>query len=249
MADPQENTATEQTRGRTGAQSGNAARAEPRSFDEDARRGDDGAAQIGAAQVGQAHSDAATTFSRAAQPLMEGGRQMAEQSRRASRQMADVWRQAVDPLMAMQYDLSQWMDDVFRHTFGFRQTPGSGALRPFGHFSPSSLFGLPPAELKETEAAHILCIELPGLTREDVEISIDGDSLVVSGQKAEANDDVSTTYRVSERRYGRFERAFPLPPDVERGKIAAQFRDGLLTITLPKSPDAASSKARIEVKG
>jgi HSP20 family protein len=54
---------------------------------------------------------------------------------------------------------------------------------------------------------------------------------------------------VSERRYGRFERAFPLPADVERGRIEAQFRDGLLKIRLPKAAGAASQHARIEIKG
>ena len=47
---------------------------------------------------------------------------------------------------------------------------------------------------------------------------------MVSGQKAEESDDASATYRVSERRYGRFERSFPLPPDVDRARIEAQFR-------------------------
>jgi HSP20 family protein len=230
MAEPQETIPSQSNRVKGDAQTG--APSEPRSFEE--------------TKTGQ-QGRAAQTIAQAAQPMVEGGRQLAEQSRRASRQVADVWRQAVDPLMAMQYDVSQWFDDVFRQTFGFHHSPT--ALRPFGSVSAVSLFGLPPAELKETETAHLLAIELPGLTREDVDLSIDGDTLVVSGQKAEESDDVSATYRVSERRYGRFERAFPLPPDVDRGKIQAQFRDGLLKITLPKNPAAAQPKARIEIKG
>jgi HSP20 family protein len=233
MAEPQETTTSQSNRARGDAQTG--APSEPRSFE-----------QTKTGQHGQ-QASASQTIAQAAQPMVEGGRQLAEQGRRASRQMADVWRQAVDPLTAMQYDISQWFDDVFRQTFGFHHSPT--ALRPFGAVSAASLFGLPPAELKETEKAHILAIELPGLTRQDVDISIDGDSLVVSGQKAEENQDVSATYRVAERRYGRFERALPLPPDVDRTKIEAQFRDGLLKITLPKSSAAAQRKARIEIKG
>src|SRR5438105_188151 len=75
----------------------------------------------------------------------------------------------------------------------------------------------------------------------------DGGALVVCGHKAEENGDASSTYRVSERRYGRFERAFPLPADVDRDRIEAQFRDGVLRITLPKSPTAAPQKSRIEI--
>ena len=59
---------------------------------------------------------------------------------------------------------------------------------------------------------------------------------------------IPATYRVSERRYGRFERSFPLPPDVDRGHIAA-LKDGVLKITLPKNPAAATPRSRIEIKG
>lgn len=250
MADPQANPpterATETSRNRSdgppashGAQprpptQGAAAQpapAEPRSF-EQARSGQGAAAEM---------------MSQATQPLVEGGRQLAEQSRRASRQVADSWRQAVDPLLAMQFEMSQWFDDMFRHTFGFRHAPSTHPLRPLG-LGAVSLFGLPPADMKETGTAHILAVELPGLTRQDIDLSIDGDALVVTGQKAEETDDASATYRVSERRYGRFERSFPLPPDVDRSRIEAQFKDGVLKITLPKSPGAAPPRSRIEIR-
>jgi HSP20 family protein len=162
--------------------------------------------------------------------------------------VADSWRQAFDPLLAMQYEMSQWFDDMFRHAFGFRQTPGALALRPLG-LGAASLFGLPPADMKETAEAHILAVELPGLAREDVDLTIEGDQLVISGHKAEDSEDATAAYRVSERRYGRFERAFPLPPDVERSRIAAQFKDGVLKVTLPKNPTAAARRSRIEIEG
>jgi HSP20 family protein len=249
MADPQANPATETSRTRAdgppasqGAQPKSpaahsaatpaAAPSESRSFE--ATRSGQGAA--------------AEALSQAAQPLVGGGRQLAEQSRRAGRQVADSWRQAVDPLLAMQFEMSQWFDDMFRHTFGFHHTPSAHPLRPLG-LSAVSLFGLPPADMKETDAAHILAVELPGLTRQDIDLTIDGDALVVTGHKAEETDDASATYRVSERRYGRFERSFPLPPDVERSHIEAQFKDGILKITLPKNPAAATPRSRIEIRG
>jgi HSP20 family protein len=230
MAEPQPNTAGDEARAKSNASPG--AGAEPRSFDQ--------------SKSAKAAAGAPADITRVAEPMIEGGRQMAEQSRRAGRHMADAWRQAVDPLIAMQYDMSQWFDDMFRQTFGFRAAPSA---HPMARFNPASLFGLPPADLKETETAHLLAVELPGLSREDVELSIAGDTLVVCGHKAEESEDASATYRVSERRYGRFERAFPLPPDVDRGRIEAKFRDGLLKITLPKNRTAAPQRARIEIKG
>ena len=188
----------------------------------------------------------AETLTRATQPLAEGARQFAEQSRQASRQVADSWRQAVDPLLSMQFGLSQWFDEMFRNAFGMRHA--ANPLRGVGP-SAASFFGLPPADIRETDAAYILAVELPGLSRDDIELRIDGDALILSGHKTEEIDDGASSYRVSERRYGRFERAFPLPADVERERIEAQFKDGVLRVTLPKSAAAQPRGARIEVKG
>ncbi|HWF76843.1 MAG TPA: Hsp20/alpha crystallin family protein [Caulobacteraceae bacterium] len=235
MPDPQAHPVSERTHNETSRSDGppaGQAKAEPRSFNQ-SRSGQGAAAEA---------------FAQATQPLVEGSRQLAEQSRRASRQVADNWRQAVDPLLAIQFEMSQWFDDMFRHAFGFRQPAGASPMRPFS-VGAASLFGLPPADMKETDAAHILAVELPGLTREDIDLTIDGDALVVCGHKAEETDDASATYRVSERRYGRFERSFPLSPDVDRSHIAAQFKDGVLKITLPKNPAAATARSRIEIKG
>lgn len=238
MAEPQPTTAGDDARVKSNASPGG--NAEHRSFEQSK-------AQTGrAAAAASSPADIAQT---AAQPVIDGGRQMAEQGRRAGRQVADAWRQAVDPLLAMQYDMSQWFDDVFRQTFGFRGAPAAHPFRPMGHLSAASLFGMPPADMRETETAHLLEIELPGLSRDDVDLSIGGDTLVVCGHKAEESDDASAAYRVSERRYGRFERVFPLPPDVDRARISAQFRDGLLKITLPKNPAAAAQREKIEIKG
>lgn len=236
MAEAQPNAAGEDARTKSNAAPGPSA--EPRSFDQGKAHGDELAG--GKAVMAAAPADIA-------QPIMDSGRQMAEQGRRAGRQVADAWGQAVDPLLAVQYDMSQWFDDMFRHTFGFRGA--SAPFRPMGHFSAASLFGMPPADLRETDTAHMLAIELPGLTRDDVELSINGDTLVVCGHKSEDSDDASASYRVSERRYGRFERVFPLPADVDRSQIAAQFRDGLLKITLPKSAAAAPRREKIDIKG
>jgi len=229
MAEPQANPATETDTSKArggGAQAGASAQAtEPRTFEEGRK-----------------------ALSQATQPVLEGGRQIAEQSRSVGRQMTDAWRQAVDPFLALQLEMSQWFDDIMRQTLGFRATPTVNPLRPLGALSAAGFFGLPPAEMKETETAHLITVELPGLKREDVDVAIVGDSLSICGHKAEEADDASASYRVSERRYGRFERTFPLPLDVERSGVTAEFRDGLLKITLPKNPAAAPPRSHIEVK-
>ena len=96
--------------------------------------------------------------------------------------------------------------------------------------------------------AYELAVELPGLTREDIDISLRGDALTIQGQKAEESEDTQASYRVSERRFGRFERTFALPDDVDTSKIDASFRDGVLRIALPKTPEAAERQLKIEIK-
>ena len=179
----------------------------------------------------------------------EGSRQMLEQGRRAGQQVADAWRGTFDPFFAMQYDMSRWFDELWGQTFGFRHSPATHPLRALTNFGAGGLFGLPPADLKETDRELRLAIELPGLTRDDIDISLEGDSLVICGRKAEEIEDAAATYRVSERRYGRFERIFPLPADVDRAKIEARFRDGVLRIVAPREIETAPQRHRIEVKG
>jgi HSP20 family protein len=157
---------------------------------------------------------------------------------------ATSWRGALDPVLAMQLEMSRWFDDLWRHAGGF---PSLRTARPFGAMGAASMFGLPPTDVKETQDAYVLRAELPGLTREDVDLQVRGDLLLISGQKAEEKDDAGCAYRVSERRFGRFERSFPIPADVEPDRAAATFRDGILTVTLPKTQAAAHRAAKIEV--
>ncbi|HLK26481.1 MAG TPA: Hsp20/alpha crystallin family protein [Caulobacteraceae bacterium] len=180
----------------------------------------------------------------------EAGRQLADTGRRAGREVMESWRSSFEPFQAMQMEFSRLFDDAFRQFAGFGLFPSPlRAARPFAGISPAPLFGLPATDVKETDAAHVLAIELPGLSRDDVDITLDGDVLTVSGHKSEEREDGSTAYRVSERRYGRFERSFPIPPDVQRSAIEAEFKDGLLKITLPRDPAATARRSRIEIKG
>jgi HSP20 family protein len=86
------------------------------------------------------------------------------------------------------------------------------------------------------------------MKREDVELAIDGDILRISGHKQEARQEAGAAYRLSERRFGRFERSFPLPPDVDRDAVAAALSDGVLAITLRRAGQAADAKrSQVEI--
>ncbi|HUZ12900.1 MAG TPA: Hsp20/alpha crystallin family protein [Caulobacteraceae bacterium] len=230
MAEPHANTQNEPTRSRESA--GKGSQGEPRSFDEAGREG--AIAAQGAGEV--------------ARTAAEGGRRVAQAGAEAGRNVAESWRRTFDPFMAFQLDVNRWFDDFWRQAVGFDGVPALRMLRPFGHMGAGGLFGPPPADLKETKDAYLLSLELPGLARDDVDISLQGDMLNVCGQKIEENEDASSAYRVSERRFGRFERSFPLPPDADRGRIEAQFRDGVLKISLAKRPGATPPRSKIEIR-
>ncbi|HZC16881.1 MAG TPA: Hsp20/alpha crystallin family protein [Caulobacteraceae bacterium] len=179
----------------------------------------------------------------------ETGRHLAETGRRAGREVAESWRASMEPFTAMQMEMNRWFDDAFRHVAGFGLFPALRAARPFAAVGAAPLFGLPATDIKETDQAYLLDVELPGLTREDVDLAVNGDVLSLSGHKAETRDDASAAYRISERRFGRFERAFPIPADVRRDQIQAHFRDGVLKITLPRNREAGPHRSKIEIKG
>ena len=175
-------------------------------------------------------------------------REAAERGRQAANEVATSWRGAFAPVFAMQLEMHRWFDDLWRQAAGVGAFPALRPARPFGALGAAPMFGLPPTDMKETPDAYVLSAELPGLTRDDVDIQMRGDLLFVTGQKAEAKDDAGCAYRISERRFGRFDRSFPIPADVERSRIAAGFRDGVLTVTLPKTAAAAEDRTRIEIK-
>jgi HSP20 family protein len=202
---------------------------------------------------GQTVQDEARSFQQNGADLAhnaaETGRQMAETSRRATREVAESWRSSLEPFTAMQMEMNRWFDDAFRQVAGFGLFPALRAARPFAAAGAAPLFGQPATDIKETSQAYLLDVELPGLTSDDIEVSIQGDLLNVCGHKAETRDDAGAAYRISERRFGRFERGFPIPADVERNKIDAHFRDGVLKVTLPRTPEAAPHRSKIEIKG
>lgn len=184
----------------------------------------------------------------AARAAGQAGRELAESTHRGLTEASDAWRQSFDPFMALQMDFGRMFDDFWRRASGFGPLPALRPARPFGALSTTAFNGMPPADLKETDGGYRLSVELPGLDKEDVELSVRDGALIISGHKAEEKDEGGASYRMSERRYGRFERSFPLPQDIDREKIGASFRNGLLTIELPKSEAARARHSKIEIR-
>lgn len=148
-----------------------------------------------------------------------------------------VYRET-DPFMALQREVNRLFDDMFR---GF-DAPGFGRL-PAAVTGWSA--GWPNLEVSETEKELRVTAEMPGLEEKDVEVLLDDGMLTLRGEKKSETEDKSRQF--SERSYGRFERQIALGPEVEQDKVAATFKNGVLTITLPKSERAQSKGRRIAI--
>lgn len=102
----------------------------------------------------------------------------------------------------------------------------------------------PQFEIAESDEAYTIVAELPGLGKEDVEIVVDEDILTVRGEKKAEEKQEGRSYLFSERRYGTFERKFRLPDTVKQDAIAATYENGVLTLALPKKPEAGKPEPR-----
>ena len=122
------------------------------------------------------------------------------------------------------------------------------AGRLFGRTLPEGLRDawVPAVDIQETEKAFVFTAELPGLEKEDVEITLEDNLLTVSGERSLEEKDEGDTYHRIERSYGKFSRSFSLPSQVDNSQVVAGFADGLLKIEVPKSEQAQPRK--IEIK-
>jgi HSP20 family protein len=127
------------------------------------------------------------------------------------------------------------MDDLFDGFF-------RGLDRPFAGYKT-----WPTIDVAEEENAVVVRAEVPGCKAEDIDISVYGNTLTISGEKKLEEEKKEKGYYYMESTYGSFRREVALPTDVDQGKIDAVCKDGVLSITLPK---AASAKAvKVKVKG
>ena len=142
----------------------------------------------------------------------------------------DVMRR--DPFTALQSEMNRLFDDVWS---GFTPANVEQAI------------ATPRVDVHEDDGNLHVTAELPGLSEDDVEVTYDDGVLRLAGEKKVEPDDEQRQAHVIERAYGRFERRIPLGRDVQEDQIDASFKDGVLTITLPKAQQAEKTK-KINVK-
>ncbi len=103
----------------------------------------------------------------------------------------------------------------------------------------------PAVDVYETDKEIVVKAELPGVKKENVEVSIRDNALHIKGEKREEKEEKTETYHRVERAYGKFERVIGLPADVKVEEAKAEFKDGVLEIRIPKSETAKERKIEI----
>lgn len=143
-----------------------------------------------------------------------------------------------NPFLSLHREVNRLFDDMFRDVDA--RLPG---------FAPTAAFGAawPSVEIAETDNQIKVTAEIAGLDESDIEVLLDDGVLTLRGEKRAESEDKARQF--SERYYGRFERRIPLRVEVEQDKVEAAFKNGVLTVTLPKSAIAQSKVRRIAVNG
>ena len=112
----------------------------------------------------------------------------------------------------------------------------------------SVMSAMPAVDVTETDKTYEINAELPGMDEKNIEVKVADDVLTIKGEKREEKEEKNKDYYLSERSFGSFQRSFQVPNGVDTDKIEASFKNGVLTVTLPKSTEAQRAEKKITVK-
>ncbi|WP_259780549.1 Hsp20/alpha crystallin family protein [Aestuariispira ectoiniformans] len=119
-------------------------------------------------------------------------------------------------------------------------------LRDFGH-AVSNFFS-PSADASNSKDTYEISMELPGVEEKDIDISIHDNVLTIMGEKKFEQEKKEKDYYFSERRYGSFQRSFRLPPGIQQNDIDAHFKNGVLTVKIPKMLEQEPERQKIDIR-
>jgi HSP20 family protein len=143
-------------------------------------------------------------------------------------------------------DLHRRMNDLFDSFFeDFDRGIGRPWAGPGGH---ASWDLTPRVDVSETDTEVVVSADLPGLEEKDLQVTVDQELLTLRGTRQEEREDKKRNYHLMERSYGEFQRVIPLPAGVDQEHIKAAFKKGVLTVRLPKLPEAQSRKRTIAIE-
>lgn len=150
--------------------------------------------------------------------------------RRASRALASFLGH--DPFRALQKEMDELMDQF--------------SLRWSGEGQAIEAASVPPIDISETDGEVRLTVDVPGMKAEEINVDVTGQRVQIRGEHKEEKEEKGRTYHRVERRSGSVYRSVELPCEVKEDKVSAEYKEGVLTVTMPKSEVAKTRK--VEVK-
>lgn len=139
------------------------------------------------------------------------------------------------PLWTMQREINRLFNNFFE---GGTQDDGTFGLSGW----------TPAVDIAERDNEYLVKVELPGVAKDEVKITLESNILTIRGEKKQEKDEKKGNYHRVERSYGSFQRSFTLPTSVRSENIDATYADGILTITLPKAEEAKPKQIEVKVK-
>lgn len=116
-------------------------------------------------------------------------------------------------------------------------------------FGENELTAFAQMDVSESDKAIEVSLDVPGMSEKDIEVMLSDNELKISGERKVESEEKKKDFHRIERSYGRFERRYLLPCEVDEGKVTASVSKGVLTITLPKSAKAKANAKKIAIKG
>ncbi len=149
-----------------------------------------------------------------------------------------------EPLANLHREIERLFDEVARNL----GVPVARWDRLFAPVSAAEDWFKPSLDIAASDTEYTVNVELPGVEEKDVTVEVAGDTLRISGEKRIEKEEKSKNYYRSERAYGNFERLLALPEDADVDGIKARFKNGVLTVTIPRKWQPQTEAKRIEVK-
>jgi HSP20 family protein len=150
----------------------------------------------------------------------------------------ETLRREVDRLFEDFGGVDFWRSPFHRSTFNFE---------PFWR-GELKFAAAPAVDIVEKDYAFEIRADLPGMDEKNVEVQLANGNLTIKGERTEEKEEKKKDYYLQERHYGSFQRSFGIPEGVDADKIEANFKKGVLTVTLPKKPGAQKPVKKIDVK-
>ena len=142
-----------------------------------------------------------------------------------------------DPFVELE-DVSKQLNRIFGK-FPARNEPGRESL--------TTADWAPNVDISETDTAYLIKGEIPGVNKEDIKVNLEDGLLTMSGERKQEKEEKNKKFHRIERSYGSFMRSFRLPDNVDESAVKAEFKDGMLSITLPKSTQAKNKAINVSV--